>query len=302
MNSAITELSLRGQAILESILDMKSGICHMEKIWSKQFPVSKSGIGYSDSNIQRDGVHYTFDQNGFRLYPNYQPRSSKKVFCFGCENTFGRSMSDEDTWPLLLAKELGGWNVKNFGCEGDSVESIARTCYQVIEAIETEEYPDAVFILLPDFFREEYNGNMEDRIIQMNINLLDHQIPLEALKSKLGVNTENMHDIDYAKITSYYDYTSSVFGFYSIAEPCKLIEQTLLEKNIKWFWYSYFPLYYKVEKKIISNYIGSNTLLGEEHMTNIFGKETITVLSKEEHKLLSQNFSNLYENSIQKTV
>lgn len=291
MNNIYDELISYGPELIYNIL---SGKEH-SNAWTKRHPKSKVGLPHTNSTMF-DGIKYTYDENGFRTYPDYSPSTEKTVFCFGCENTFGKFLSDEDTWPLLVAKGLGNWKVKNFGCDGASIDSISRMCYQVMESINENEKPDVVFFLLPDFFREEYIGNINKSVIDLDLKLLDNPAPLVELKNLLGVTPDNIHSLNEAKLTSFYEYTTANYGFFTTGESMKLVEQCLLQKNIKWFWYSYFELFFVIHRKLLTNYIGPNSLYENDYLVNIFGDES-PKLVKEDQLSVSNMFLNLYEKS-----
>lgn len=71
------------------------------------------------------------------------------LVALGCSQTYGIGICEENTWPALLAKNLG-ISYANIAVPGYSV---ARSVLSFFSYIETYGKPKAVAILLPDMYR-----------------------------------------------------------------------------------------------------------------------------------------------------
>ena len=193
-------------------------------------------------------IVYTFDNNGFRVYPEYKPESKYTVYAFGCSYTFGMSLPDEHTWPYLLANKLGKWNVKNYGMGGAGASTISRICYQVINALKDSKLPDLVVVFLPITQRIEYLGNIDDNLYYKLIYKT--------------TNTEHIGSINdtHNKEHMFFEYSSNMHCFFDTVTSLILLKETLESKKIKWFWYTWDYTFYKIDKDLISLFLGTNTL------------------------------------------
>lgn len=240
-------------------------------------------------------VIHTMDDDGYRIYPDYIPKSDKKLFCFGCSQTFGQSSMDNETWPYILAQKLGYWNVKNYGIGAGSIEAIARTCYQVINSLDKSEYPDLIYVVIPDPLRTEYIGNViehgKDSLYNWHICLRTY-LHLKDLLDKEKVSDE--HDSIKGKIYSYCKYTSRVHSFFEAVQHFRFLQETLNSTGIQWYWYSWQLAYCKFSKEDIINFFGDNTILDER------GLKLIRLPDKEKNKYARDNchYGSAYSNII----
>ena len=258
-------------------------------IWRKTAPVNKIYSRYANQTIEwavgenknylnpdyKDiDVKYHINANGFREYPNYTPTSAKKVFTYGCSMTFGFSLPDEHTWPYLIAKKLGDWQLTNYGVPAAGPKEIGRVCYQTISCLEKKDYPDVVFIYFPDFFRTEHIGNEDYTPIHTTLNLhaakypsLSSIIPTEDPLQYIESNTpEGLH---LSKLYSYYNLTSSTHSFFEMVKSFKLIKETLESRNIPWFWYTWSPMLYALKPETIKLFLGNNALINDDGLVII---------------------------------
>ena len=244
-------------------------------------------------------ISYALDDKGFRLYPNYTPTSDKLLHCYGCSYTFGFSVPDEDSWPLLLAQKLGNWKVKNYGMPGEGAWAIARSCYQVISSLKKENYPDVVYIMFPEPHREECIGNREYAASCYPLVYNNKEVPtLNDLKSILNVNEKDIHTSRDQKKIFYYDYVSLIYCFFETVTAYKFIEEFLASKNIQWYWYSWSWIYPKLDKNIITEFLGNNTILDEFGVKNILKKtkgRDMTHVGRNYYVEIADNFAKLYE-------
>jgi hypothetical protein len=63
-------------------------------------------------------VHYSIDNDGFRLTKLTNNEQPHRINFFGCSMTFGEGMNDEETLPYFVQKNLQEVKVKNFGWHG----------------------------------------------------------------------------------------------------------------------------------------------------------------------------------------
>jgi hypothetical protein len=256
-------------------LESKSDTIH--RIWSKEhYPYSRRSLCYANKTIEGFPteyktpknpeyddikISYTFDENGYRKYPNYISENNKKIYCFGCSNTFGTGLPDEYTWPLLLAKNFDNCQFKNFGAGGDSIDGIVRTAWQIISQTPKDEYPDSIYFLFPDFFRSEYIGNVGEKIIETSILPLTSWTAEEIYIQRELWDEKNFHLSPYSKFYSHYKYTSCIHSFFEFIENFKFIDEFLNGRNIKWYWYSWYNLMFQLNKKQLLTFFKDNTIL-----------------------------------------
>lgn len=249
-----------------------------DSVWTNTLPKNQSYVNYSGSSIEwahgenKDKLNpvykdipitYSIGERGYRVYPNYKPVSSKKIYTFGCSMTFGQSAPDQHTWPLLLAEKLDFCHVSNFGTPAAGAGEISRVCYQTIATLKKEEYPDAVFILLPETFRTEFIGNEKNRPHKFSINIHMGKYPTkESLQ-----NVKHEHPVDIfrkSKELAYYEYTCAVNSFFDTVKSIKFIKEFLNNRNIPWFWYTWYPPLLSLKKETIQKYFPTDNTLMEE--------------------------------------
>ena len=93
---------------------------------------------YYWSNIPFNKIHTKFDLRN----------DANAIGCFGCSNTFGALLPDEETWPYLLGKKIKK-NCLNFGVVGAGIDSI----FLNVKAAKKDYNFDKIIILLPGFNR-----------------------------------------------------------------------------------------------------------------------------------------------------
>lgn len=302
--------------------NLEKNIDFFKNIWARGVhPISPTYIKYANQthtyltgenkdyvNPAYKGIEltYNFDQYGFRHYPNYKPTSNKKVFCYGCSMTFGFSAPEEHNWVYLLANKLGSWQVKNYGVPAAGAGQIARTCYQSITMLDKKDYPDVVYVFLPDLFRTEYIGNINNKPANFLLNMhlgryptLDHLI---NAKKDFEVDTHLFKNSEiHKKMLNYYEYSSGVHSFFETVRSLALIKEVLESRNIPWFWYSWSHSIASLKKETIEFFLGSNTLFDENGLLMIEisderkGRDG-THVGLEYSDELSELFLNLYKN------
>lgn len=64
-------------------------------------------------------ARYTFNEKNRRIMPENDANPKADLMIFGCSYSFGHGLNDEETWPWLLAKDLGpAWRVENYAFNG----------------------------------------------------------------------------------------------------------------------------------------------------------------------------------------
>lgn len=302
----------------------KSWNTKFNNVWRKEHPVNQSYLKFAGQKLKKaigEGdcvnpiykdidINYDINQYGFRNHSNYIPQTDKKVFAFGCSMTFGAGIPEEHTWPQLLAEKLGGWQIYNYGIPASSSAQTARTCYQVLQNLEKKDYPDAVFILLPDIFRTEYLGNEGKNLINASLNIFQQQNgTLQDSTKKLTeqVNTEdplqyivNPDNLVEGRKYHYYKYTSAVYSFFETVRSVILIKEVCEARNIPWFWYTWAPVFYSLKLSTIDTYLGSSNTITDENGLVILKRDTGardgTHVGLLYNNNLSNAFANLYKN------
>jgi hypothetical protein len=204
---------------------------------------------------EHKNINYSIDEYGFRYYPTLKKNLSKKIFCFGCENTFGKGLLDEDTWPYKLARAIGEDCLpKNYGVVGSSLEYNTMCFYQLMKVLPKEEYPNAVFFLVPDPFRCFYIGNKQNRSpLIKHIDLAgrpEDTLEFEIEKYQYTLDESKMKDLNY------YAYTSAGHTFIRCVKYFKFINQIAKNRNIPWFWYSVSPFFSNLPQTLLDEYVG----------------------------------------------
>jgi len=184
----------------------------------------------------------TLPNEKFREYSTHE-KKTKKVYCFGCEQTIASDLPDEQTWPYLLAKELGSeWRGFNFGKQNSSLQEICRIFYQIITSTPPQEYPDAVYFLFPDILRTEYIGNIGNTPVKYSL-LFD------------------TFDTDLATLAKYRTYTSMLDTFFYSLRFFNIIKIMCENRGIKWYWFSCSKDYQKLSNTALKKYLDTNTIL-----------------------------------------
>lgn len=237
--------------------------------WTSTYPIALSELSSNKTHewhpsekknkvldeYKNINIVYNIDEHGFRYYPSLNKSSAKKIFCFGCEHTFGKGLLDEDTWPYKLAKLLGEDYVpKNYGVVGSSLEYNTMCFYQLMKTLPPTEYPAAAFFFVPDPFRSFYIGNKEKRIPFIKHidlpNKPEDTLAIELEKHQYSLEEDKMKDLEY------YEYTSAGHSFIRCIKYFKFINQIAKNRNIPWFWYSASPFFSNLPPNILNEYFG----------------------------------------------
>jgi len=183
---------------------------------------------YYNKNIANDPSNryyskdfsYTLNKNAFRSYNI--PEKSEKIFCYGCSNTFGFGLADDETWPYLLSSRFNfELHPHNYGLIGGSADTISRLIYQTI----SNEKPKAVFILFPGMYRKEYVTD-DSRVINFNV---------ATANGKTHNNSRNSYyDSCREQYSCYLKITNPNESFFNFVKNFKFIESLLKDIPLIW--------------------------------------------------------------------
>lgn len=93
---------------------------------------------------------YTLTDRNRRVMPPANVDPSADLLLFGCSFTFGFGLNDEETWPWLLAKDLGpSWRVENYAYSGFGAQQMLLYLEQKMIDPPTAPIRQAVFLAIP---------------------------------------------------------------------------------------------------------------------------------------------------------
>jgi hypothetical protein len=223
---------------------------------------------------------YNFDNYGYRYDETpYDLTKNKKIFCFGCSETFGHGVQYKETWPFLLNNYFNNYNIYNYGVEGSSNNSIFRRIYQLLKYLEINNmsYPEYIFIYFTSFDRDE----------------------LVCIKNK-NIKILNLGRWSGKKFENFIKSKDSLHSMFEFIRNFKFIEEMCAGKNIKMYWSSWSPQFKILSKKILTNYLNCNTLLHNNYLhicprldysrdkTHV-GKKTNVIRAKNFYEMVLQN-------------
>lgn len=258
----------------------------------------------NEKNVIDKKVIYSINEHGFRKYPQLNNNSSKKIFCFGCDLTFGIGLSDDETWPYILSQKIGvDFTAANFGIEKSSLEYNAMCYYQMMQVLSKEEYPSAVFFLVSNPYRRFYIGNFENEepmAFHLDIPILKENTYENMVKSL--IEGDEIHE----KKINYYAYTSVLSEFYNLINRLNFIDQISKNRNIPWFWYGVGDFYEKIPQDIFKKYFDIVNYPEENGKMIPINKSTDTnrdgsSWGKSTNEEIASRFKNLYERHILRT-
>lgn len=134
---------------------------------NKEYFITTSEFFWSDIDINNKDISYKLNNKGHRSdnFCELSPKSFNVLFA-GCSTTFGQGLPLELSWPSILYKDLSNTN-KNIGpynCLGFPGGSASKIIFNVIKYLNMFGSPDVIFILLPDFIRQEKYNRLPDRL------------------------------------------------------------------------------------------------------------------------------------------
>ena len=145
------------------------------------------------------------------------------IACFGCSQTYGAFLGNDQTWPSELER-LTGKLIKNYGVNGSDINEITAMVNQYLKQFKT----DIVLLYLPHTFRRQmtegkeivlktwYDECYDDRNRELVLHGEEHWIAMLS-----GAFSEWLDNVS--------KHTKIYFGTYQTDEY-KLYHQTPLEK------------------------------------------------------------------------
>jgi hypothetical protein len=122
---------------------MKKGIQYLN-IWDKTIEFNINNLGYrSDFDFDIDNL-----------------KTKKLILCFGCTDTFGLQLHNQQTWPYKLQERLTNYAILNCGTIAASSDTISRLIVKITHILKNIEH---ICILWPhnnrrEFVSKEYTG------------------------------------------------------------------------------------------------------------------------------------------------
>lgn len=111
-------------------------------------------------------IFYRFNSQGFRSVHDYLDNTNHRIgFAFGCSNTLGEGVTEEQRWSNLLGKELN-LRMFNFGVSGAGVGTNYRHAYYWLKKLQHRR-PQAIFWLVPIASRFDFINDMNKKGLTM---------------------------------------------------------------------------------------------------------------------------------------
>lgn len=179
----------------------------------------------------------------------------KRIGCFGCSNTYGAYLSDEETWPHLLSTKLkDSILIENLGVNGIGVEMMVRLAYDYIIRYK----PEAICCLFPDIYRHETYSSSST----FNKTEISHVEEKHYLNKKsIVLNNINNSFLIFVK------------NFLFLKTICKAYK-------VKFIWHTWCPVLLAIKKETLMHYL--------EHDTLFFFKDNYLYdIGKEVHKKIT---------------
>lgn len=104
----------------------------------------------------------TYKYNKFGFRSDEFSIKQEGIICLGCSDTFGQYQFEQNTWPRILAKEMG-LKCYNLGAPGASI----NYTYFLLKKFITKINSRNVFLLTPSIYRTSY---FDDRNVCINIS------------------------------------------------------------------------------------------------------------------------------------
>jgi len=215
---------------------------------------------YYNKNIASNPDHryfkkqfsYTLDINAFRKYDLKE--TNKTIYCFGCSNTFGFGLADDETWPYLLSQKFNfEYTPMNYGLIGGSADTIARLVYQTVSI----KKPDYVFILFPGMYRKEY---ITESCRVMNFNVATANGKVHSKENSL------YYDKCREEYSSYLRLSNPNESFFNFIKNIKFIELAL--KDIPFIWGTTCRTLCS-NKNVLSRYINISNMIDTDKLNDI---------------------------------
>ena len=198
-----------------------------------------------------DDIEYKTNSNGFRVYNETQNIKNNTILCFGCSNTFGTGLPDNETWPYILNEKLGFDKYKcvNLGASGASSDTIARLIYSYFTNHTGVRKPKAIVCLFPDVFRMEYFSSNSEYIT----SLCPHG-------SKFADKTD---------FINYHRFVNEEVAFFNFVKNFKFIETICALHKIELIWHTWSDFLLEFKAETLIKFLGSNGIYRDGYLYNI---------------------------------
>jgi hypothetical protein len=113
----------------------------MNKIWDKALRISLSTSRLILIAPDGGDIHFGFRKN--LQLDQINKSSMKKIYCFGGSTTFGHGVGNENTWPSLLANQIG-FEIVNCGIVKNDLKASLNT---LVALLRLGHKPDAIIFL-----------------------------------------------------------------------------------------------------------------------------------------------------------
>lgn len=92
---------------------------------------------------------YTLNDKNRRITPPAAGQHLADLMVFGCSFTFGYGLNDDQTWPWLLARDLGpAWKVENYGVNGFGAQQMLAMLEENMVDMPTAPIREALFLAI----------------------------------------------------------------------------------------------------------------------------------------------------------
>lgn len=192
-------------------------------------------------------ITYTLNKQGFRVYK--ESGGKKIIACFGCSNTFGVGLRDEETWPYLMWDYLGRahYSVVNFGLPGSSTDMICRLICSFLK----NNKPKAIVCFFPEITRREVYSEFSNSVTNFFPTYKNNQI------------SEKEYE-DFCKTTNFND---SLLNF---VKNFKFIETLCKLNNVKLIWHTWSPALLSIPPSYLREVLDTNTSMLKKDENDIF--------------------------------
>ena len=146
--------------------------------------------------------------------------SDCEIACFGCSQTYGAFLGNDQTWPSELER-LTGKLVKNYGVSGSNINEITAMVEAYLENFKT----DIILLYLPHTFRRQVREG--DKILNLDghDNFRNKDLVLHGEEHSIAFLSGSLM----AWLENISKHTKIYFGTYQTDEY-KLYQQTPLKK------------------------------------------------------------------------
>jgi lysophospholipase L1-like esterase len=201
-----------------------------------------------NKRYSKKDITYTVNDNLFREYNRWG--GEKIVACFGCSNTIGIGLPDEQTWPYILNQHIGNqeYTCYNFGVNGGSADTISRLVRTYLNTAK----PHTIICLFPDMFRMEYINVERKRILNFSpaIPYFSKQYTPECTIIKA--------------------FTNEYFAFFNLIKNINYIESMCSSRGIKFIWHTWSKPILEMDPNTVKRFTSTQLLTENNKMIDPF--------------------------------